>query len=154
MEPNASGIEPVPRAVETADRLHSAAIHLLRRVRRQDPHSGVSAARLSALSVIVFGGPMSIGDLARAEQVQMPTISRLVASLEHEGMVRREADPHDRRVSLIHATDAGHALLDAARQRRIHDLAAQLTALPDQDLTTLARAAEILEHLPSPPDRP
>ena len=64
-----------------ADRLHSAAIHLLRRLRREDDASGQSAPRLSALSVLVFGGPQTIGALAAAEQVRVPTMSRVVAAL-------------------------------------------------------------------------
>src|SRR5229473_2111765 len=76
--------------VHTADRLHSAAIHLLRRLRRQDDASGLTAPRLSALSVIVFSGPLTLGALATAEQVRPPTMTRLVAALEEAGLVVRE----------------------------------------------------------------
>src|SRR5947209_19641778 len=85
--------------VELADRLHSAAIHLLRRLRREDDASGLPAPQLSALSVIVFGGgPITLGQLARAEQVRPPTISKLIVELEQQGLVEREADGADRRV--------------------------------------------------------
>ena len=77
---------------EVADRLHSAAIHLLRRVRVRDAESGLTPSRLSALSVIVFAGPIRVGDLATAEQVRPPTISRLVKELETDGLVRRIAN--------------------------------------------------------------
>src|SRR5437870_5061511 len=77
-----------------ADRLHSAAIHLLRRLRRHDAAMGLSAARASALSVIVFGGPVTIGHLARAEQVSAPTITRLVLAMERDGLDGRDAE-HD-----------------------------------------------------------
>ncbi len=130
-----------------ADQLHSAAIHLLRRVRRHDPDSGLSAARLSALSVVVFGGPITMGELARAEQVQLPTISRLVTSLEHEGLVCREIPSSDRRLVRVQATRQGREVLTEARERRIRDLSEQLQSLPPHDLDTLRRAAVILEHL-------
>jgi DNA-binding MarR family transcriptional regulator len=137
-----------------ADRLHSAAIHLLRHVRRQDPASGLSAPRLSALSVIVFGGPVTISDLAQAEQVQLPTISRLITSLEHEGLVQREVDPTDRRVVRVRATPVGKRVLDEGRERRIRDLGEQLLKLPAGELDTLHHAADILERLSSDEGRP
>ncbi|MDQ2743732.1 MAG: MarR family transcriptional regulator [Chloroflexota bacterium] len=134
-------------SMAVADQLHSAAIHLLRRVRRHDPDSGLGAARLSALSVIVFGGPITMGELARAEQVQLPTISRLVTSLEQEGLVCRSIPPSDRRVVHVQATSQGRQVLAEARERRIRDLGQQLQSLPPRDLDTLRRAAVILEHL-------
>src|SRR3954466_10111561 len=88
-------------SLELADRLHSAAIHLLRRLRREDDASGLPAPQLSALSVIVFGGPVTLGQLASAEQVRPPTISRLVATLERAGLVEREIDAADRRITRL-----------------------------------------------------
>src|SRR5574339_108325 len=81
-----------------ADRWHSLAIHLLRRLRREDVNAGLTGPRLSALSVVVFGGLITLGDLAAAEQVKPPTMTRLVRALEEEGLVRREADASDGRV--------------------------------------------------------
>src|SRR5438445_3264537 len=92
------------RIEDLADRLHSAAIHLLRLVRVQDAATGVAPARLSALSVIVFGGPVSLNDLARAEQVRPPTMSRIVDALEAKGLARRRTNQQDRRAVLIEAT--------------------------------------------------
>src|SRR6478736_9503795 len=83
---------------DLADRLHSAAIHLLRRLRREDDASGLPAPQLSALSVIVFGGPITLGALATAEQVRPPTITKVVSTLEEAGLVEREADAADRRI--------------------------------------------------------
>src|SRR5690349_2739672 len=94
-------------AAATARRLHAAAIHLLRALRRQDAASGVGPARLSALSVLVFRGPTTLGELAQAEQVRPPTMSRVVAGLEEAGLVRRQADPADARRAHLHATAAG-----------------------------------------------
>ncbi|HEY8600987.1 MAG TPA: MarR family transcriptional regulator [Thermomicrobiales bacterium] len=145
-EPGASPTHD-DRAANTATRLHSAAIHLLRRLRREDDASGLSAPRLSALSVIVFGGPLSLGALAAAEQVRPPTMTRLVAALEAAGLVTREADPGDGRAILIRATSAGQRLLQEGRDRRTAVLARQLAALPPDDLATLERAAELLAGL-------
>src|SRR5687768_14502969 len=104
---------------QTADRLHSAAIHLLRLLREEDAASGVSAARLSALSVVVFAGPVTLGQLAAAEQVRPPTISGIAAGLERDGLVRRRPDTRDGRVQWIHATAKGRRVLARARRRRI-----------------------------------
>src|SRR5450432_3141636 len=100
-----------PRTIDLADRLHSAAIHLLRRLRREDDASGVPGPQLSALSVIVFGGPITLGALAAAEQVRPPTITKLVAALEDGGLVMREIDPSDRRITRVTATARGTRLL-------------------------------------------
>src|SRR5919109_3033758 len=110
------------RNIEAADRFHSAAIHALRHVRREDPASGLSAARLSALSVLVFGGPRTLGELATAERVRPPTMTNIVRGLEDAGLVRREADPADGRVARVRATAKGERVLQRARERRIATL--------------------------------
>ncbi len=136
-----------PSAAEVAARLHSVAIHLLRRLRREDEALGISAARLSALSVVGFGGPRTLGELAAAEQVRPPTMTRIVAALERAGLVERQPDPADGRVTRIAATARGRALLEEGRARRTGQLAARLRALPPADLATLDRAATLLEEL-------
>src|SRR2546429_9881741 len=95
------------RNLEAADRFHSAAIHALRHVRRDDPETGLSAARLSALSVLVFGGSSTLGELAAAEHVRPATMTRIVQALEQEGLGRRESDPDDGRVTRLSATAKG-----------------------------------------------
>jgi len=130
-----------------ADRVHSAAIHLLRRLRRQDDAIGLSAARMSALSVVVFGGPVTIGRLAEAEQVSGPTITRLLAGMERDGLLKRARDADDRRVIWIKATPRGTRLLQEGRRRRVEALASELAALDPADLTLLARAAELIERV-------
>src|SRR2546421_482833 len=94
-----------------AERLHSAAIHLLRRVRKQDMASGEGPARLSALSVLVFGGPKTLKQLAAAEQVKPPTMSRMVAGLARSRLVTVSNDPADSRCMNIRATAKGVRLL-------------------------------------------
>lgn len=136
---------PPDRSV--ADRLHSAAVHLLRRLRRQDEAMGLTGPRASALSVMVFGGPVTLGALAQAEQVSAPTVTRLVVGMERDGLVRREKDPKDGRVVWLHATAKGARLLHAGRRRRVAALEADMAALAPPERDTLAAAAEILERV-------
>ena len=132
---------------DIADRLHSAAIHLLRRLRRQDDAMGLTAARASALSILVFGGPATLTTLARAEQVSAPTMTRLVLGMERDGLVRRAADEHDGRVVWLHATAKGARLLHEGRRRRVAALAADLDSLSAAERATLAAAADLLEQM-------
>src|SRR6476661_6533474 len=108
-----------PNPEDVADHLHSSAIGLLRALRRQDDKWGLSAPRLSALSVVVFGGPIKLGDLARAEQVKPPTMTKLVRALESAGLVKRTPDPDDRRNMWIKATPNGKKLLIKGRAARV-----------------------------------
>jgi DNA-binding MarR family transcriptional regulator len=133
--------------VGIADRLHSAAIHLLRRVRQQDTATGEGPARLSALSVLVFGGPMTLGQLAAAEQVKPPTMTRIVNALEDGGLAKRVADTGDARRVQIRATPKGMHLLQAARERRIGYLADHLGTLSEHERSTLGQAVESLEKV-------
>ena len=133
--------------IEVADRLHSAAIHLLRHARQQDTQARVGPARLSALSVLVFGGPMTLGGLAAAEQVKAPTMSRIVSGLKRSGLARVDANPKDARKIIIKATTKGERLLQQARERRIQLLAEGLAPLRDKDLSMLRRAAEMMEQV-------
>src|SRR5437763_14825350 len=110
----ATAAASVAPPIDLADRLHSAAIHLLRRLRREDDASGLPAPQLSALSVIVFGGPLTLGELARAEQVRPPTISKLIVELERHGLVERDVDAADRRSVRVRATGRGTKVLHAA----------------------------------------
>ncbi|HYL93197.1 MAG TPA: MarR family transcriptional regulator [Alphaproteobacteria bacterium] len=134
-----------------ADRLHSAAIRLLRALRIEDTKAGMGPARLSALSVLVFAGPQSLGSLARMEQVQPPTMSRIVAGMERDGLVKRNAAGNDRRRISLEATKKGTSLLQKARKRRIGLLASRLEKLQPQELATLGEAAELILNLPHQP---
>ena len=134
-----------PAAV--ADALHSAAIHLLRTVRKEDERSGISPARLSALSVLVFGGPMRLTDLARIEQVKPPTMTRIVAGLESGGLVRRRAVSADARAVSLEATPRGVKVMQEGRRRRVARLASALAALTAADRATIARAAALMEQV-------
>jgi len=136
--------------IDQASTLHASAIQLLRTVRADDPRSGLSPARLSALSVVIYAGPLSLSELARLEQASRPGMSQLVSALEKDGLVRRSADPEDGRAVLIQATRAGKRRLEAARRRRLERLTALLEKMSpadraalDQGLAGLARAFSV-----------
>lgn len=133
--------------LELANRVHSAAIHLLRAVRKQDDRSGLSAPRLSALSVLVFRGATRLTDLAAAEQVRPPTMTRIVAALERDGLVERTSDDGDRRAVLLTATGEGVRLLHAGRRRRVAVLAAAVRALDREERAVLERAVAVLDKV-------
>ncbi|HVS01861.1 MAG TPA: MarR family transcriptional regulator, partial [Thermoanaerobaculia bacterium] len=103
---------PSPRLSALANRLNSVAIHLLRRISRDDDDDGVTGARLSALSVLVYGGPRSLGELAAAERVATPTMSRTIEAMVREGLVQRRTSPADRRALVLTATEEGKRLLE------------------------------------------
>lgn len=134
-----------------ASRLNSTAIHLLRRIARDDAADGVTGARLSALSVLVYGGPMPLGALARRERVSPPTMTRIVDALVRDRLVTRDEDPTDRRAVRLAATAAGRELMDRGRARRVRNLAADLETLPETELETLERAVDVLERLTARP---
>ena len=141
------GSRQAPTAARAvADRLHSAAIHLLRRLRVEDKALGLSGPRASALSVIVFRGPITMGALAEAEQVRRPTITRLVDGLERRGLARRVNDPTDGRVQLVEATAAGTRLLQKGRARRVERLMQGVMQLTEEEQQVLAHAADLMEQ--------
>src|SRR5438093_11238427 len=133
--------------MDVADRLHSAAIHLLRQVRKQDVATREAPARLSALSVLVFGGPVTLGQLAAAEQVKPPTMTRIVTGLEASGLAERVDDAEDARRVRIRATPKGVRLLQKARQRRIGSLAGHLNSLAEKELRVLGKSVADLESV-------
>jgi DNA-binding MarR family transcriptional regulator len=134
------------REVEAADRFHSAAIHALRHVRREDPATGLSPARLSALSVLVYGGPRTLGELAAAEQVRPATMTRIAQSLVEDGYARREADPVDGRVARLSATAKGRRVMQRGRERRVTNLARLLGRLSAEEVAHVHEAAELVER--------
>ncbi len=137
---------PSSTATAVADQLHSTAIHLLRRLRVRDRETNVGPAQLSALSVLVFGGPRSLGELADAEQVRPPTMSRIVAGLERSGLVRRHATEDGRRVRL-EASPKGVSLMWEARKRRVDSLAKAVGALPENEREQLRKAVTLLQQV-------
>lgn len=130
-----------------ADGLHSAAIHLLRGLRKGDTLTGLSPARLSALSVVVFAGPLRISDLARAEQVKTPTITPIVAALESADLIVREKDDKDARAAVLRATAKGQKLMAEGRARRVARLTTALRDLSASERRTLRAAASLMQQL-------
>lgn len=130
-----------------ADRLHSAAIQLLRRVRVRDGEPGLSAPRLSTLSVIVFAGPITISELAATQGVRPPTMTRLVDTLQRDGLAMREPHPEDGRSVQVRATGMGRLALSRGRQQRMGALSTRLASLSARDLETLDRAVELMEQV-------
>ena len=128
----------------TANALHSAALRLLRRARQADASMDLDGPRASALSVLVFGGPMPIGQLAAAEQVSAPAITKTVTALEADGLVRRTRSAEDRRVVLVNATAKGKALLEKGRATRVRLVADLLEGISASELRTLRRAIGII----------
>src|SRR5579864_7698672 len=139
--------ETLPEAIEAADRMHSAAIHLLRWLRSSDRESGIGPGQLSALSVLVFGGPQSLAELAQAEQVKAPTMSRIVKGLVNAKLAISVTDDRDRRAVIIRATEEGTRLMNAARRRRIETLARSVRGFSEKELEELGKAAQLMESL-------
>ncbi|MSR37133.1 MAG: MarR family transcriptional regulator [Gemmatimonadetes bacterium] len=138
---------------EIASRLHSAAIHLLRRARLDDPAMELTPARASALSVLVFGGARSLGELAAAEQVTPPTMSRLVSWFERAGYVTREAGAADGRVVTVRATPKAVRALESGRRRRVEYVRALLGGLSEAEWGRVERVVALLEDALSAQER-
>jgi|SRR5579859_3709889 len=133
--------------METAEALHSAAIRLLRLVRTEDAQSGVGPAQLSALSVLVFRGELTLGELAALEQVRPPTMSRIVDGLVQRKLAQRVSAAADRRAVKLTATAQGRTLLLAGKARRVRALAKRMAAFTKDEIKTLEAAAELLGKL-------
>lgn len=137
---------PRPEPREVADTVHSAAIHLLRAMKGRDKVMGLSPAKLSALSVLYFAGPLTLGRLAEAEQVKPPTVSRLVKDLEREQLVARSPAENDSRSVVVEMTEKGKTLFERARINRLMALETALENLTGENLETLLKAADLLEN--------
>ncbi len=134
------------RDLAAADRLNSGAIHLLRGLRPVDQRAGLTAARLSALSVLVYGGPRPLGALAAVEDVRPPTMTGLVDGLVAAGLARRDPHPTSGRSVVVSATPAGHQLMHTARAARLDAIARALGSL-DREARDAVRTAA--RHLPA-----
>jgi DNA-binding MarR family transcriptional regulator len=130
-----------PEAI--AGRLRLSATRLARRL-RQEAQTGLSPSQLSALAMVERHGPVTLGDLAECEQVSPPTITRVVVKLEADGLLTRQPDPDDRRVTRVLLTPKGKTLLSASRRRKTSWLTMQLVGL---DATERARLADALDAL-------
>jgi DNA-binding MarR family transcriptional regulator len=136
-----------PAILALADELHSAAIHLLRAVRTEDRATGIGPAQLSALSVLVFGGSMSLRRLADIEQVKPPTMVRIVQGLVGQQLAVSRADPSDARKLRISATRRGRRIMLRARAGRVQALAGMLAHRPAAERRVLREVVTILKSL-------
>ena len=132
---------------DLADRLHSVAIHLVRRARREDAAMGLPPAQASALSVLVFGGARTLSALAKIEQVKAPTMTRIIDALERAGFAQRVQHSEDRRKVSIAATTAGVRVMQQGRARRVKALAQLLAGLDRDERATLNAAVTLLARL-------
>ncbi len=132
---------------ETARQINSGAIHVLRAMRRVDREAGLPSARLSALSVLVFAGPRTMGRLAAAEDVAGPTMTRIVDGLEAAGLVRRRVQAGPGRPVEVSATAKGDRLMRRAAGRRLDAIVAAMLELSAADQRRLAAAAPVLDRL-------
>ena len=140
--PTASDADPERLAADLA-----LAIGRLARRLRQQAEEGVTASLLSALWTIERLGPVTLGDLAGAERVQPPTVTRIVSRLEELHLVSRHVDAADRRVARIALTPQGRRLLDRTRSRRTAYLAKALRSVEPDDRAVLARAVELMDDM-------
>lgn len=129
---------------DVADSLHSTAIHLLRRLRLEDKRSGIGPARLSALSVLVFGGPCSLKQLAAAEQVTPATMSRVVDGLVRKKLVGRKTSPDDARRMVLTPTSQGRKVMQAGRNRRVRYLESLLSVLSESEIANISKATSAI----------
>lgn len=127
-------------------RLRLAVVRLARR-QRQQSGTGLTPSLQSALAVVDVRGSLTLGALAAAEQVSAPTVTRLVDKLEEMGLVEREPDPDDRRVTRVVITDIGHKQLAESRERRDAWLRDRLSTLDAADRAAIFAAVEPMERL-------
>jgi DNA-binding MarR family transcriptional regulator len=139
-------ITTVDGDAELAARLRLVVTRLSRRLRQQG-ETGISASQLSALSTIDRCGPVTLGDLATAEQVQPPSMTRVVSHLEETGLVERQVCERDRRVTRVRVTSEGRELLQLSRTRKDAYLARRLQTLEDGDRFKMAAAVAVLEQI-------
>ncbi len=139
-----------PDAAALAAELRPGLLKLTRIVRQQRVDRSVTLTQLSTMGTLFRRGPLSAGELAAAEQVQPPSMTKVLATLEERGLVRRDAAPHDRRQAIISITDAGVALLDEERKARDAWLSRRLEILTPEQREVLHAAAPILVQLAEP----
>ncbi len=140
-------MEGKPDFERAASALNSGAIHLLRSMASVDRLAGLTPARLSALSVLVFGGSRTLGALAGAEGVAGPTMTRIVDGLIGEGLAERRPHPTDGRSVTIVATEAGESLMRTAQRRRIDAIVTGLAGLPAEERDLLVSAAALIDRV-------
>jgi DNA-binding MarR family transcriptional regulator len=138
-----------PTLTDSAARLRLAIVRTARRLRQEAAGAGteLTPTAASALATVERHGPLTPSELAEIERVKRPTATRTLRILEEAGLVERAPDPVDGRSSLVSVNPAGRERLRRLRGRKNAYLARRMRDLPDADVETLERAAEILEAL-------
>ena len=142
-------IPPIPTDLDktiltdAANRLNSLSIHLVRRVSQAAHGDEITPARQSLLSVKVFGGAVTVSELARAENVSVPAVTRMLDALETDDLAYREPSEDDRRAVNVLPTEAGLHVMEAARARKVQRIADELS---QEELEVVLKAAELLEE--------
>lgn len=139
--------QPSSSDLEAAERLRSVLLKLGRRIRAIDPGAGLTPAEFSALATVVRLGPMTPKELAKMERVNPTMLSRMLARMASVGAVSRGADPDDRRVALVAATDAGRQLHQSLRIARAGKLESALAQLLPLERGSVLQALSGLESL-------
>ena len=132
---------------DLARRLNSAIVHVGRALRRESARKGLATEHASALGVVVFGGPLRIGDLAKRERVGAPAMTKTVAVLERAGLVRRTKDPKDDRAVLIRATPTATRMVLGGRDERVRRIALGLGKMTAPQRKRLLDAVAMMEEL-------
>jgi DNA-binding MarR family transcriptional regulator len=132
---------------ELASLLRPSLLRLTRLVRNQRVDLSVTLTQLSVLGTLHRRGPMSAGELAACERVQPPSMTKVIASLEARGLLRRDIHPIDRRQAVIAITAAGVKLLDDERRSRDAWLTRRLAALTPEERTIVRAAIPVLDKL-------
>ena len=135
-----------PTETDVASRLRLVVFRLRRRLHRQ-AGGDLTPSQASALASVARLGPLPLGELSQVENVRPPTLTKVVAALEEQGLVVRHVDPRDRRVSRVEMTARGSALMAENRVRSDAYLSARLASLSAEDRAALERAVGVLERL-------
>jgi len=131
---------------EEVTRLRVVLTRLARRL-RQTAGPGITPSQLSVLFTVDRSGPLTPGELADLEEVQPPTVSRIIGGLEGDGLVTRTAAEGDRRTAVVAITPAGRKTLSQIQLRRDVWLARRTDSLNERDGASLAAALPVLERL-------
>ena len=138
-----------PNHAELASALRLSLLRAARRLRAQRVNTAATLSQLSALATVDKSGPLSAGEIAAIERVQPPSMTKILASLEHAGWIERSAQPEDRRQSIIAITPAGRDLLAEETRARDEWLATRLVEFSAEDLAKLGAAIDVLDRLGS-----
>jgi DNA-binding MarR family transcriptional regulator len=135
---------------ETAARMRLAILRLSRRLRQQVA-GGVTSSQVSALATVERLGTPTLGELAASEQVQPPSMTKIVVGLETAGLVQRQEDDSDGRIVRVRLTADGRRALQRSRSLRTAYLVRRVRALPEDERARVEDAVRLLEHLVDQP---